>query len=562
MTISRSRGGSSGLSAGERRYVRAVRRAERRDRKLNEQADKQLAETSQRSAPDTFLSKPQALTPRGFSGMNGGRWGLMPQLATWVSSSVQVCGLFPFTVGSARPALGVPLGPDLNTWSLVYCDPVTWFQAGLLSNPSAMIFGLPGLGKSTLVIRWLMGLADRGHIPLVLGDIKGEYSATIRALGGRVIEVGPGRCTFNPLDLGALRDAADRIGEVAWVSDADHPNGGRSGAEVAGELRELAVQQAVTLVIALARMVRGKALEDYEETLIAVGVKVAHETISEPLLIDLVELLEGTQPNSELLHVTASGGAEEHRRSARRLLQTLRSILHGPMGVMFNGPTTVPIRLDAPGGVSVDLSGMRRTDNKVLAGVMLATWGHGFAAIDAQWELHKAGLATFRNPVVVGDELWKPMGLAPGMAALVDQLFRTNRTEGVAQVMVTHSPKDALKLPTHEDREMALGFAENAGMLVMFGLAKNALDALDETAVSMGEEERRHIVSWRSPRSFRVFRSRTGRPKPPPGAGKALIKVQSAAGIAVQVVITETERDLHDTNGRWNSRGTEQEQAA
>ncbi len=65
MTISRSRGGTSGLSAGERRYVRAVRRAERRDRKLNEQADKQLAETSQRSAPDTFLSKPQALTREG-----------------------------------------------------------------------------------------------------------------------------------------------------------------------------------------------------------------------------------------------------------------------------------------------------------------------------------------------------------------------------------------------------------------------------------------------------------------------------------------------------------------
>jgi sugar (pentulose or hexulose) kinase len=100
-----------------------------------------------------------------------------------------------------------------------------------------------------------------------------------------------------------------------------------------------------------------------------------------------------------------------------------------------------------------DLAKMRRADKKVLAAVMIATWAHGFSAIDAQWELAMAGLAEFRNPFVVGDELWKPMSLAPGMAGLIDQLSRTNRTEGIGQVWVTHSPKDAEKLPTHEDRE-------------------------------------------------------------------------------------------------------------
>ncbi len=79
--------------------------------------------------------------------------------------------------------------------------------------------------------------------------------------------------------------------------------------------------------------------------------------------------------------------------------------------------------------------------------------------------------------------------------------------------------------------------------------------------MGIGEEERRHIVSWRSPRSFRVFRSRTGRPKPPPvrqGADQSAVSCRHR----VQVVITETERDLHDTNGRWELTGTEQEQAA
>jgi len=536
----------------DRAYARALRRAERRDRRNNRDLNTDTSRGKKAKAPETFLTKPLPTTPRGHSGENGGRWGLMPQLATWISSSVQVCGLYPFSVGSARPALGVPLGPDLVNWSLVYCDPATWFRAGVLTNPSAMIYGLPGLGKSTLVIRWIHGLSDRGDVPLILGDIKGEYSATIRALGGDVIEVAPGMCTINPLDLGALNSAADRIADIAWVPDANHPDGGKTGAQVAGELRGLALQQAATLVIALARMVRGRALKDYEETLITVGVQTVHQLVDEPLLLDLVQLLENPTQHPDLMTATVSRTDADYRKSVRRLLQTLRSIIHGPMGVIFNGPTTVQLNVNNPGGVSVDLSGMRRADNKVLAGVMVAIWAHGFTAIDAQWELSKAGLAVFRNPFVVGDELWKPMGLAPGMAKLVDQLFRTNRTEGVAQVMVTHSPKDALKLPTHEDRETALGFAENAGMILMFGMAKNALQALDETTVSLNDEERRQVASWRSPRSFRTRRSRTGRPKPPPGAGKVLIKVQDATGIAAQIVIVDKERRMHDTNERWN----------
>jgi hypothetical protein len=548
MTITRPR---ENTTTHDRAYARALRRAERRDRRRNRRAGDERHEAKKRT-PETFLAKPLPVTSKGFVGENGGRWGLMPRLATWISSSVQVCGLYPWTIGSARPPIGVPLGPDLTNWSLVYCDPVAWFKAGLISNPSVMVFGLPGLGKSTLIIRWILGLADRGYAPMILGDLKGEYSSTVRALGGEVIEVAPGKCTINPLDLGALVDAAGRITDVAWVPDANDPHGGKTGAEIAAALRGLALQQAATLVIALARLVRGAALQDFEETLIAVAVRVVHDQVHEPQLKDLVALLEQSTPHEELLRATVSTSADEYRKTARRLLQTLRSILHGPMGVMFDGPTTVQLRVDNPGGVSVDLSGMRRTDNKVLAAVMISIWAHGFSAIDAQWELFKAGLGEFRNPFVVGDELWKPMGLAPGMAKLIGQLFRTNRTEGVAQAMVTHSPKDALQLPTHEDRETALGFAENAGMLVMFGMAKNGLQALDETTISLNDEERRQVASWRSPRSFRGRRSRNGRPKPPPGAGKALIKVQDATGIAVQIVVVDEELALHDTNERWN----------
>lgn len=513
-----------------RAYRRALRRAEQRERRTTPSTRPEGR--ARRGIPTPALP----LTNRGYAGINGGRWGLMPQLATWVSSSVQVCGLYPFTIGSARPACGVPLGADLTNWSLVYGDPVTWLMVGFIANPSAMIFGLPGLGKSTLVIRWLVGLADRGYPPMVLGDIKGEYSDTIRALGGTVIDVAPGRCTINPLDLGALMDAATRI-----------------KGKVGEELAELALQQSATLVIALARLVRGKALKDYEETALTLGIRAAHATRVDPDLNDLVEVLEHGAELPELMRATVSLSPAQYLKSVRQLLRTLLSILHGPMGVMFNGKTTMQIRMDNPGGVSVDLSGMRRADKKVLAAVMIATWAHGFSAVDAQWELSLAfpDEVVFKNPFVVQDELWKPMSLAPGLAGLIDQVARTNRHEGVAEVKITHSPKDAQMLPTHEDRVTAMSFAEKAGMLVIFGLAKNDLRALDDTSISLNEKERAHVAGWRTPRSFRTRRTRNGRPKPPPGAGKALIKVGDATGIAVQTIIVDEERRLHDTNQRW-----------
>jgi len=440
--------------------------------------------------------------------------------------------------------VGVPLGIDLTDTSIVYADPITWFINGSISNPSAMIFGLPGLGKSTLVCRWIIGLADRGYPPLVLGDIKGEYSALIRALGGAVIVVAPGACTINPLDLGPLMQAAHQI-----------------GGPVGESLRKQAEAQAAKLVGALGRLTRGQPLADFEETIITLAVKIAHTQYASPQLEQLVQIVENGHHYPELLRAVGGGGGgdeaagnaaeKRYRAEVRRLLQTLLSILHGPMGVIFNGPSTIQFDLNNPGGLSVDLSAMSRADDKVLAGVMIATWAHGFSAIDAQWELAQAGLAVFHNPFIVQDELWKPMGLAPGLAGIIDTLARLNRAQGVGEVRITHSPKDADALPTRADRVTALGFAEKAGMLLTFGLSRRDLDALDATTITLTDKEIAHVTSWRTPRSFRTKRRNSRGPKAPPGAGRVLIKIGNGVGIAVQTIIVDEERTLHDTNERW-----------
>lgn len=126
----------------------------------------------------------------------------------------------------------------------------------------------------------------------------------IRKLGGTVAEVAPGKSTINPLDWSVLRSAADRIADVAWVEDLKHPDGGQTGAEIAELLRGLAFDQATTLVLALCRLVRGRGLEDLEETLVSVGVRAVHDQVEGAQLIDLVQLLENPRGHSDLLAAT------------------------------------------------------------------------------------------------------------------------------------------------------------------------------------------------------------------------------------------------------------------
>ena len=200
----------------------------------------------------------------------------MPVPPTFRGTSVQVCGFWPFAGGSSRPAVGVPVGQDIQTGSTVCCDPVSWFRAGFISSPSMAIFGMPGLGKSSFAARQMIGLADQGVTSLVC-DLKGEYSPLCRALGGQVLDYGQGY-RVNLLDLGAMGEAAKRVG------------GPRGQA-----LRELAVARSVDALATQVQIVRRAPVTDWEQTLLtsaAWHLEHAHRRRKlAPTLGDLVRLL-------------------------------------------------------------------------------------------------------------------------------------------------------------------------------------------------------------------------------------------------------------------------------
>lgn len=476
-----------------------------------------------------------AATPRGYAGPVGGRWNTLPIPHEWRGTSVQVCGLWPMVAGSARPGSGVPLGPDLQTGTTVACDPMTWYDLGLIGNPSALLLGRPGLGKSSTAVRMILGLAARGVIPMCLGDLKPDYADLIRAMGGTVISYGRGRGQMNVLDLGAMAEAATRIGGATgrWlVQDA--------------------IDRSLAMVASLITLVRREPVTDHEEMLLAAAIDLLAArrgpTGEQPILPDLIRLIdEGPEPLQTA--ALARGDERAYRLVADPLQKSLQSVVAGPLGSTFAGPTTTRIPLQTA-GVCVDISALGARDARLTAAVMLATWAEGFAAIEAAQALADAGLAPRRRYFVVLDELWRPLRIGAGLTDRLDDITRLNRTLGIGQLMLTHTLRDMESMASEADRVKARGFVERAGMVITAGLARRELLELS-AVVPLSAPEIDMVSRWNTPASWTPPPRVKGRPVPPPGAGKILIKVGDRAGVPVKVDLTDTELDLHVTDSHW-----------
>src|SRR5699024_12016989 len=115
----------------------------------------------------------------------GGHVNNMEVGIEYQGTSMQVCVLWPFIAGSSNPVVGVPLGYHLERQTIVCADPIFWFLANLILNPSGFVLGRPGLGKSSLMRRMVTILADWGGIPMVLSDTKPDYAELIQAQDGQ-----------------------------------------------------------------------------------------------------------------------------------------------------------------------------------------------------------------------------------------------------------------------------------------------------------------------------------------------------------------------------------------
>ncbi|WP_329388079.1 ATP/GTP-binding protein [Streptomyces sp. NBC_01716] len=480
--------------------------------------------------------------PRGWPGPGGGQVANVDPPTMWRATTVQACGLWPFAAGSGAPMSGVPLGQHLFTGATVCGDPLSWFtRAQYISNPSLFMLGMPGLGKSTLVNRMLIGLAATGVVPLVLGDLKPDYADTVRALGGQVISIGRGVGGINVLDPGAMGAAAERIG-------------GEAGRVLMAETHG----RVLNMVAALVTIVRDRPVDDHEQSVLSAALHHLREHTPpgrQPLLPDLLQII--TEGPDRVRAVTLDRGDETRYRDAvDPLHRSLLGILDGPLGDTFASETSTRIDLDSP-AVCVDISRIGEADTQLTAAAMLAAWSDGLGTVAASHALADAGLRPRRWFFTVLDELWRPLRAASGIVDRIDALTRLNRSLGLGDAKITHTLKDAEALGTDSDRVKARGFVERAGMVVCAGLPRQEMEELGQI-VGLSRREIDLVSSWSSPPGWAAHGDR----EEPPGRGRFLIKVGGRPGIPIQVAITDTERRLHDTNKRWASNDPVIEQAS
>ena len=120
----------------------------------------QRAEQLAKQVDDVPVVGEKPLSPaaiHGFTGRWSGHAAVVSGPQEWQTTTNLGAGFNPNVVGAPAPAIGAPLGEHVITGSEICCDPLSWFREGIIANPSCFVLSLPGLGKSTLIRKMLMG---------------------------------------------------------------------------------------------------------------------------------------------------------------------------------------------------------------------------------------------------------------------------------------------------------------------------------------------------------------------------------------------------------------------
>ncbi|MBV9444667.1 MAG: hypothetical protein JO345_02030 [Streptosporangiaceae bacterium] len=457
----------------------------------------------------------------GWRQLGAGRVAHVTPAAEYQGTTMQVCGLYPFTAGSGAPTAGTPVGRHLLWGEVVCLDPLAWLRAGLVTNPGVFIVGEPGIGKSLLGKRLTTGAVATGTKVLIVGDTKPDYTALTRHLGGQVIRIGRGLDTINPLDAGPLGAALRKM----------------SGTDAEILRREVRARR-LALLMALCTLVRGTRLSNAEEVILGRAIDLLDQHANqEPAVPDVLAVV--TEGPDTLR--TAAHASDDHAYQARtsELIFTLDLLCTGSLAGVFDGPTTTPIDLDAP-VVSVDISAVKAAGDSLLTAAMLCTWSYAFGVVDATAALADLGLTPRRHYLAVMDELWRALRGAPGLVEYADSLTRLNRAKGMGSIMITHSLADLDALATEEDRAKARGFIDRCAIKVLAGLPPRELARICEIAPMTGPEQRL-VASWSAPETYQPGARH-------PGRGRYLIKTGGRMGIPVEITLTPIEKELYDTD--------------
>lgn len=492
---------------------------------------------------DGFVRPLARPTDRGYAGPGGGRATVVPSTPEWRGTTTQVAGLWPFAVGATAPTVGVPVGSHYVTGAPVHFDSMSWFLRGFITAPSLFVLALNGFGKSSLIRRLFTGAVAAGDTVLAMGDTKPDYRDLVETLGGQVIELGYGYGSINPLAVGTLGSVLQQL------TDPDQRR----------QISARVEASQVTIVSGLIELVRGARVADYEETLLVSGLRELYSPAGgftpdrPPLLSDLLAVISAGTDN--LWRSAEEDDEASYRSGTKMLRRSLRSLVEGPWGEIFDRHTSTALDLSSV-AVCIDVSRVPEGDTKLLAAVLMVCWSEGFGAVAAAHALADAGLAPHRIFHVVMDEIWRVLGAGEFMVDRTDALSRLQRPLGTGLIMCSHTIKDLSAYNSPASAAKALGLFERARAKIIGPVGPEEIDRL-RGAVSISDTEKLLITSWAAPRPPTDDRSDDPRTREtPPGTGCFLLKTGEAnePGIPFRMnfVAAERDSDIHNTNRRFD----------
>ncbi|HEX3607199.1 MAG TPA: DUF87 domain-containing protein [Candidatus Dormibacteraeota bacterium] len=315
---------------------------------------------------------------------------------------------------------GYPLGRSRATGSPVRIDP---FDTTHHANANIAVLAASGQGKSYTLGALVLAAASRGRGSVVI-DPEGEYRPLVEALGGDYLRLAPGcGAALNVFEVGCAED-----GEAARRAEV------------------------VAAVVDLINVLCGEALDEVERAHVDAAATAALDRARArrrpPLLGDCLPAL---------------------RTAAPRVATVLARFCTGPLGELFNRPTT--LRLDAAvSGISLrDL----REELVAPATLVVAEW---------LWSL-------VRRERVQRHLLFDEVGLlcahAP-LRRLLTQLARRCRKYGVSLVVATQNAGDLLA--TEEGTVVATNPA-----IILLGGHRGAETTRMQHAYGLTEAQRRGL---------------------------------------------------------------------
>jgi type IV secretory pathway VirB4 component len=337
---------------------------------------------------------------------------------------------YPFLAEKGLGSEGVLIGQDAWYGTAFCYDPWELYRRGVLTNPNMFLAGQIGRGKSALAKSFAARCIAFGRRVYVPGDPKGEWATVSRALGGQVIELGPGsRARLNPLDEGPRPSRTD---DATWAVQV--------------------AQRRTGLLGALSEATLGRALRPTERTALDAALAHAASVSEVPVLPAVVDAL------FEPPGAWRGSSTNQLRDDGRDAAHALARLVYGDLAGLFDGLSTTLLDPTLP-MVSLDLSRISGSDT--LLGLVMtcaSTWME----------------ATLRDPtggqrLVVYDEAWRLMA-QPSLLARMQAQWKLSRAWGLANLVVVHrlSDLDAVGDAGSEARGLAQGLLADTATRILY----------------------------------------------------------------------------------------------